>query len=237
MKPRSKRAIAVIGVAILAAAVLAACGGSSSTTTTTTTSSSAAANVAPSTGAGAPAAAGQFAAERAKLATCLKKHGVTLPSFAGGAGRFGGATGGAGAFRRRFGASGATGPRRFFGATGAGGVPGTGRFPTGGGGGFASNPAYAKAFAACGGVAGFGGGRFGATGPRGAVRNPATNAQYRAEIVSYAACMKTNGVTLPKPNFSGTGFVFGTSVNQKSTAFVAANAKCQSLLTPSTPAA
>jgi hypothetical protein len=236
MKPRSKRAIAVVGVAILAAAVLAACGGSSSSTTTTTSSSAAAANVAPSTGAGAPAAGGQFAAERAKLATCLKKHGVTLPSFGGAPGRFAGATGGAGAFRRRFGASGATGPRRFFGATGARGVPGTGRFPAGGGG-FASNPAYAKAFAACGGVAGFGGGRFGATGARGVARNPATNPQYRAEIVSYAACMKTNGVTLPKPNFSGTGFVFGTSVNQKSTAFVAANAKCQSLLSPSTPAA
>jgi hypothetical protein len=49
--------------------------------------------------------------------------------------------------------------------------------------------------------------------------------------------MKTNGVTLPKPNFSGTGFVFGTSVNQKSPAFVAANAKCQSLLTPAAPSA
>jgi hypothetical protein len=235
MKPRRKRAIAVSGVAILAAAVLAACGGSSPTTTTTT-SSSAAANTAPSTSAGAPAAGGQFAAERAKLATCLKKHGVTLPSFAGGgAGRFGGATGGAGAFRRRFGATGATGARRVFGATGAGGFAGTGRPPTGAGG-FASNPAYAKALAACGGGAGFGGGRFGATGAAGA-RNPATSAQYRAEIVSYSACMKTNGVTLPKPNFSGTGFVFGTSVNQKSPAFVAANAKCQSLLTPAAPSA
>jgi hypothetical protein len=235
MKPRSKRAIAVPGVAILAAVVLAACGGSSPTTTTTTTSSSAAANAAPSGAAGAPAAGGQFATERAKLATCLKKYGVTLPSF-GGAGRFAGATAGAGALRRRFGTTGATGARRFFGSTGARGFPGAGRFPAGGG--FASNPAYAKAFAKCGGFAGFGGGgRFGATGPSGAVRNPATNPQYRAEIVSYAACMKTNGVTLPKPNFSGTGFVFGTTVNQRSTAFVAANAKCQSLLTPAAPSA
>ena len=234
MKPTSKRAIAVLGVAILAAAVLAACGGSSPTTTTTT-SSSAAASAAPSTSAGAPApaAAGQFAAERSKLATCLKKYGVTLPSFAG-AGRFAGATAGGGAFRRRFGATGATGPRRFFGATGARGFPGAGRFPAGGG--FASNPAFAKAFAACGGAAAFGGGRFGATGPSGVVRNPATNPQYRAEIISYAACMKTNGVTLPKPNFSGHGFVFGTSVNQKSPAFIAANAKCQVRLSPAAPA-
>jgi len=222
MKPRRKRAFAVLGVAILAAAVLAACGGSSPTTTTST-SSSAAAGAAPSTSAPAPAAGGQFTAARAKLAACLKKYGVTLPSFAGGAGRFRGATGGAGAFRRRLGASGARG------------FPGTGRFP-GGAGGFASNPAYAKAFAACGGFAGFGGGgRFGASGASGAP-NPATNARYRAEIVSYAACMKTNGVTLPKPNFSGNGFVFGTTVNQRTSAFVAANAKCRSLITVTAPA-
>jgi hypothetical protein len=231
MKPRSKRAIAVLGVAILAAAVLAACGGSSSTTTTTT-SSSAAANAAPSSSAGAaPTTASAAAARRTKLAACLKKYDVTLPSFAGGAGRFGGATGGAGAFRRRFGATGATGARRFLGATGAGGFPATGR-P----GGFAgSSPALAKALAKCGGVAGFGGGRFGASGASGAL-NPATNAQYRAEILSYSACMKTNGVTLPKPNFSGKGFVFGTTVNQHATAFVAANKKCKSLI-PTAPSA
>jgi hypothetical protein len=235
MKPSSKRAIAVPGVAILAAVVLAACGGSSPPTTTST-SSSAAASAAPSTGSGtpAPAAGGQFAAERAKLATCLKKYGVTLPSFAGGAGRFAGATGGAGAFRRRFGATGATGARRFFGATGARGFPGTGR-PPGGAGGFASNPAFAKALAACGGFGGFGGGRFGASGAS-AAPNPATSATYRAEIVSYAACMKTNGVALPKPNFSGKGFVFGTTVNQHTSAFVAANAKCRSLITTTAPA-
>ena len=229
MKPTSKRAIAVLGVAILAAAVLAACGGSS-TTTTTTTSSSAAANAAPSSSAGtAPTTAS--AAARTKLAACLKKYGVTLPVFAGRPGGFGGATGGAGAFGRRFGATGATGPRRFLGATGARGFPGTGR-PGGFGG---SNPAFAAALAKCGGAAGFGGGRFGASGASG-VRNPATNPQYRAEIVSYAACMKTNGVTQPKPNFSGKGFVFGTSVSQTSPAFVAANAKCQTLLRPAAPA-
>ena len=231
MKPGSKRAVAVLAVAILAVVVLAACGGSSPTTTTTTTSSSAAANAAPSSNTPAPAAAGQFAATRAKLAACLKKYGVTLPSF-GGAGRFAGATGGAGALPRRFGLTGATG-RRFLGGTGARGFPGTGRFPAGGG--FASNPAYAKAFAKCGGFGGFAGGRFGATGA-GGFHPPGVSAQYQAEIIRYAACMKTAGVTLPKPNFSGRGFVFGTSVNQRSAVFVAANAKCKQLLTPTAPA-
>ncbi|MGD1049881.1 MAG: hypothetical protein ABR947_02270 [Solirubrobacteraceae bacterium] len=229
MKPRSKRAVAVAGVAIVAAVILAACGGSSPTTTTTTTSSSAAANATPSSNAAAPAGAGQFAATRAKLAACLKKYGVTLPSFAG-AGRFAGATGGAGALPRRFGATGATG-RRFLGATGARGFPGAGRFPAGGG--FASNPAYAKAFAKCGGFSGFGGGRFGATGAAGF--HPAVSAQYRAEIVRYAACMSSNGEKLPKPDFTGR-YVFGTSVNQRSATFVAANAKCKTLLTPTAPA-
>jgi hypothetical protein len=226
MKIRS-RVIAVPVTAILAALVLAACGGSSPTTTSTTSTSST-----PSTSAGAtPGAA--FAATRAKLTACLKKYGVTLPAGGGFGGRRFGATGATGPFRR-FGATGASG-RRFFGATGGTGAPGTG-FPPGGAGGFAGNPKFAAAFAKCGGAAGFGGfgrGRFGATGASGfgGVASP----QYRAEVISYAACMKTHGVSLPKPNFSGTGFVFGTKVNRTTSKFIAANAKCAGLLTAPAP--
>jgi len=226
MKARSSRVIAVPVTAILAALVLAACGGSSTTTTTSTGSS-------PSASAGATPGA-TFAASRAKLANCLRKQGVTLPAGGFGGGRRFGASGATGPFRR-FGATGASG-RRFFGATGGTGAPGT-AFPPGGAGAFASNPKFAAAFAKCGGAAGFGGGfgrgRFGATGASG-VGGPASS-QYRAEVVSYAACMNRDGVSLPKPNFSGIGFVFGTKVNRTTTKFVAANAKCAGLL--STPPA
>jgi hypothetical protein len=235
MNPRRARVIAVPAIAILAAVVLAACGGSSSPTTTTS-SSTAAANATPA--AGAPAASAAATERRAKLATCLKKYGVTLPTGGfGGAGRFGGATG-AGGFRRPAGATGAGGARRFFGATGARG------FAPGGGGAFgATNSKFAQALAKCGGfgAGGFGGGgggfgRFGASGASGARGlNPATDPQYRAEIVSYAACMKADGVDLPTPNFSGKGFVFGTKVNEKSSSFIAANAKCQGLIKQTTP--
>jgi hypothetical protein len=217
MKATSSRVIAVPVTAILAAVVLAACGGGSSSTTTSTSSS-------PSASAGATAGA-PVAASRAKLTACLKKYGVTLPSGGVGGRRFG-ATGATGPFRR----PGATG-RRFFGATGGTGTPGTG-FPPGGAGGFAANPKFAAAYAKCGGAAGVGGGfgrgRFGATGASGVggVASP----QYRAEVTSYAACMNRKGVRLPTPNFTGTGFVFGTKVNRTTSKFIAANAKCESLL-------
>jgi len=229
MKVRRARVIGVVATAFVVAVVVAACGGSSSPTASnaanTSTSSSSTAPVATAGGVGGTAAT----ASRTRLATCLKKYGVTLPAgrFGGGPGRFGAS--GARGFRR-FGATGATGARRFFGgATGGAGVVPGGGFP-GGGGGFAANPKFAAALAKCG---GFGGGfrRFGATGAAGAGGlNPATNAAYRAEIISYAACMKTNGVDLPTPNFSGVGFVFGTKVNEHTTAFIAANTKCQALL-------
>jgi hypothetical protein len=236
MKARRARVIATLGIGLLAAVVLAACGGSSSPKATANSAATNSASSAPrSTGAtGATATAA-----RAKLLACLKKNGVTLP-----AGGFGGRRFGASGAGPRFGASGASGARgagrRFFGATGASGASGA-RFP-GGGGAFAGNSKFAAAFAKCGGAAGFGGGfgrgRFGATGasgapgPAGGVANP----QYRTEVISYAACMKKNGVDLPKPNFSGTGFVFGTKVKRTTSAFIAANAKCQGLLSAGAPA-
>jgi hypothetical protein len=233
MNARRARLTAVPALAALAAVVLAACGGGSPSTTTssTTTGTSTPSAAAPGGATGAAATA-----RRAALVACLKKQGVSLPAgFGGGVRHFGG-TGASGAFPH-FGGTGASGAgRRFFGATGASGAPGGG-FPAGGGSFFASNPKFAAAIAKCGGLGGFGGfggrGRFaGGTGPSGfATSNPA----YRARVVSYAACMKKDGVALPAPNFSGSGFVFGSKVNRTSSAFIAANAKCQGLL--SVPAA
>jgi hypothetical protein len=215
MKVRSTPILAAVG-ALAIAVVLAACGGSSSTPTNT---------AAAATGSTPAAGAAAGGAGRTALAACLKKYGVTLPSGGFGGRRFG-ATGGSGA-ARRFGATGATGRAgRFFGATGA-----NGRAFPGVGGGLASNPKFAAALAKCGGFGGGFGGRFGAagaTGPRGALV-PTSPAQ-RTEITRYSACMKTNGYDLPKPNFSGSGFVFGTNVKRTSAKFIAANAKCDSLL-------
>ncbi len=237
MDLRPARALTVTVTAVLTAVVIAACGGGSSTPTTSTPSAaSAGTGVAPA-GTGGPDSAA-FTARRAALTACLKKYGVTLPTrrFAGPRP---GVTGSTGTFRR-FGATGSTGVagaqrRRFFGATGGAGAPG-GVAPGGGfgpgGGAFAANPKFAAAIAKCGGFGGGGfGGRFGASGATGAQGFPATStAAYRASIVRYAACMKTNGVMLPKPNFTGVGFVFGTKVNRTTSAFTAANAKCEGLV-------
>ena len=56
------------------------------------------------------------------------------------------------------------------------------------------------------------------------------SAQDRAEVTSFVACMKSHGVTLPAPNFSGNGSVFGTGVNRTTAAYRTAYAKCQGLL-------
>jgi hypothetical protein len=39
--------------------------------------------------------------------------------------------------------------------------------------------------------------------------------------------MDSHGVKLPKPNFSGSGSVFGTSVKRSSKTFISANRICQ----------
>jgi hypothetical protein len=153
---------------------------------------------------GGAAPGGAAPARFASLATCLKKYGVTLPSFAG----------------RRFGATGATGFAGRFGATGARGFFGGGGTGTGGAGGLAANPKLAAALRKCVGAGGFG------AGGRGTGGFDASSSQERAEISTFVACMKTNGVDLPKPNFSGKGSVFGTKVNQTSTTYTTAYAKC-----------
>jgi hypothetical protein len=231
MKRTTARGPAVLGAAALVAILLAACGGGGSAATTTSTSTKAPTTNSADTQnpSGGTGAAGRSLASRTALTACLKKYGVTLPSF-GGAGGFGGPTGAGG---RRFplgGATGATGRRfPFGGATGArgraGGFPGAG----GGAGGFASNPKFAAALKKCGGSAAFGGGfgRFGGTGRTGAF---SFSTGIRTELTSFVACMKKNGETLPAPNLGGTGSIFG-NVNQKSATFTAAYAKCKGILT------
>jgi hypothetical protein len=235
------RGLAVLGAALLIVVALAACGGSSSPSSTTAAADTQSTSSSGTAGAGSTGASGA-AARRAALTTCLKKYGVALPTGSAFGGRFG-ATGASG--RLRFGATGASGRFRFgatgasgrfrFGGTGASGPRGGGFF---GGGRFASNPKFATAIAKCGALAG-GLGAGGAGRRTGAF--DASSTQDRAEVVSFAACMKRNGVDLPKPNFSGSGSVFGIKVNQTTTAYRSAYAKCGGLLkflaAPSAPGA
>jgi hypothetical protein len=226
MNARRARLTVVPALAVLAAVVLAACGGGGGSSTPTST---AAAGTTSPPAAGASGAAGT--ARRTALVACLKKQGVSLPAGFGGGGRRFGGTGASGAFPR-LGGTGASGAgRRFFGGTGATGAPGGGGFPGAGAGGFfASNPKFAAAIAKCGGAFGGFGGRGRFAGASGASGPSTSNSAYRARIISYAACMKRDGIALPTPNFSGSGYVFGTTVNRTTSAFIAANAKCQGLL-------
>jgi hypothetical protein len=233
-RPRLRgRHAAAITIALIAAIALAACGGSSSPSKSTASAKTT------SPASGASGASG-FASRTAALATCLRQHGVTLPSGAGGfgAGHFGGfgasgrfgATGASGAFRR-FGASGASGRfgRFGFGASGRFGPTGA----SGPRGSFASNPKYAAALRACaadlgGGFAG--GGGFARPGASTGAFNP-NSAADRAAVTSYVACVRKHGFDLPAPNFSGKGPVFNTAhVNTSNPKFIAASSACQSLL-------
>jgi hypothetical protein len=125
------RRVALVLVTLAAGGLIAACGSassSSSSSTTSTTASSAAASPSSSSGSNS-----SRTARRTALVTCLKQHGVTLPTPpAGGAGR-GTGTGTTGT---------GTTPRRFF----------------GGGGAFANNPKLRAAMQACGARFGFGAG-------------------------------------------------------------------------------
>jgi hypothetical protein len=231
MKRTTARGLTVLGSALLVAIAIAACGGGGSSSTTTTSSTAAAANSADTQG--STGATGSALARRTALAACLKNYGVTLPSFGGRFGATGasgrrfpfGATGASGR-RFAFGATGASGRRFAFGATGAsgraGGFFGGRGFP--GAGGFASNPKLAQALQKCGGFGGFGG--VGATGRAGG----AFSAGIRTELTSFVACMKKHGETLPTPNLSGTGSVFG-NVNQTTAAFKSAYTQCKGILT------
>ena len=201
---------ALFTVVVLAlGSLIAACGsasgsnGSSSASSSSTTASAAA-------GGGAPGAANP--ARRAALVSCLKQHGVTLPSRPAGAG--GGPPGGA--------SGGGTGT----GTTATNGTGTTRRrgFLFGGGGeAFANNPKLRAALQACGARFGFGagGGRF-----RGRLS--------RANITKYVTCVRQHGYNLPNPNFSGKGPVFPANI-QNNAKFQAASRACQSLLIPPRP--
>jgi hypothetical protein len=226
------RSAGVVGVALLSTIAIAACGGGGSSPTTSSSAAAAnAANHSATGGAGATGGTGAFTARRTALAACLEKAGITLPSRGfGGRRRFGGtgATGASGRppFFGGTGATGASGRPRFFGATGASGARGPGFFGGGGGGAFANNPKEAQAFQKCLASVGFGG--FGGRRPGSFV---ARGTRERTAITSYVACMKSHGVDLPKPNFSGHGSIFPGSINRNTTAFRNANTACQHLLT------
>jgi hypothetical protein len=190
--PLNTRRVLLLAATLLAGVALAACGSTSKHS-----------NASASSGASASAARGGTTA--AKLVACLKSHGVALPA---GAGQF-----------RRFGATGASGPRGFRG----GGLFGGGRrFGATGraGAGLASNPKLAAAFRACGG--GNFAGRF----------SPAQIAKLRSQrdaaIKSFASCVARHGYTIT-PNISGTGPVLSPSL-QTNKKFLAAAKPCESLL-------
>jgi hypothetical protein len=232
------RGAGVIGATLLAAIALAACGGGGSSPQASISSSSSGAAAA-AAGRGSTGDSGDsgdsgatgLASRRAGLVACLQKAGIKLPDRPafGATGRI--RIGATGATRRiRIGATGATGRRFRFrfgvtGATGASGRGGLGFLGGGAAGALANDPKLAKAVARCAAAAGgFGAGRR-------AGFFVARNAGQRAAITAYATCMRRHRIDLPEPNFSGRGSVFGTKVNQKTTAFRTANASCAHLLT------
>ena len=134
----------------------------------------------------------------------------------------GGATGATGRFasiRACLQKQGITLPQRPAGTRPPGGF-GSGQRPPGGS--FLPNGVsrtkFREALQKCGG-GNFHGGRFfnGAAG--------------KAALEKFAACMRENGVNVPKPNTSGNGPVFNTSgINTQSAAFRTAEARCRSEL-------
>ncbi len=134
MTSRSKlrRSATALGTALLCSGVIAACGSSSSTSGSSGSSSSGSGTT--TTASHGPGA--RFA-DDPTLVSCLKKHGVTLPS--GGAGFKGGGTGG---------------PPSGGAPSGSGGAPsgGTGTTPSGRPGGFGAggNSKFRTALEDCG---------------------------------------------------------------------------------------
>ena len=193
----SNRAVLALGI-LAASCALAACGSSSSGSTTTTASSG--------SGTAASSTSSSFAARRAKLASCLKQHGVTLPNRPAGSPPPG--TGGGGG--------------SFGGGGGAGGAnPGGPNAGAGGRGGFfREHPKAAAAFKACG--ADFGG-RFRGGGARFRLSHTAIN--------NFVACVRKHGYDLPAPNFSGHGGVFPSNI-RTNPKFEAASRACASALRP-----
>jgi hypothetical protein len=192
-------------VTLVAGGALAACG-SASTTSSTTASASASA----SSSSGSAAGGGANSARRAQLVSCLKAHGVTLPSPP------------AGGFRPPAGGS----------SSGSTSTTGTGTSTTPrrgflfGGGGANVTPKMRAAFQACGARFGFGGGAGGGAF-RGRISHTAIN--------SFVTCVKQHGYTqMPSPNFSGKGPIFPRNI-ETNAKFQAAAKSCQHLLIPPRP--
>ena len=193
--------MAVALVTVIASGALAACGSSSSTTSSTTASASASGSTS-----GAAAGGGANSARRAQLVSCLKAHGVTLPSRPAGAPPGGGSGGSSGTGT----GTGTTTTRR------------RGFFFGGGAGGANISPKMRAAFQACGANFGAGGGAF-----RGRISHTAIN--------NFVACVKQHGYPqMPSPNFSGKGPIFPRSV-ETNAKFQAASKSCQHLLIPPRP--
>jgi len=204
-------------VTLVAGGALAACGSASSSNTTSTTTASASSGSgsgSSSSSASGTTGGGPNSARRAQLVSCLKSHGVTLPSRPPGSGPPPGAAGGGSG-------TGTTGT----GTTGTGttGTGTTGRrgFFFGGGGARNISPKMQAAFKACGADFGRGGGAFG-----GRISHTA--------ITSFVTCVNQHGYKLPTPNFSGKGPIFPRSI-ETNAKFQAAAKACQHLLVPARP--
>jgi len=192
-------------VTLVAGGALAACGSASSSSSTTSGTSAQASASSSSGSSGSAAAGGSGSARRAQLVSCLKAHGVTLPSRPPGGSPPGGGSG-----TGTTGTGTSTTPRRsfFFGGGGARNV----------------SPKMQAAFKACGAKFGFGGGGGGAF--RGRISHTAIN--------SFVACVKQHGYNLPAPNFSGSGPIFPRNIETNSK-FQAAAKSCEHLLVPPRP--
>lgn len=201
-----RAAIAVALPALALALTVAACG--SSSTPKPAAKASAGTATTTTTAGGVRSAA---------FTTCLKQHGVALP------GRRGGFRNGRGGLFGGGGAPGAGTP-----PYGTGAAPRTGQGGYNGGGFFRRDPKLGQALQACAKdlPAGFRG-RFGP----GAARGPRRSRFSAATLNSFVACVKRHGYTLPKPNTSGTGPVFPTSI-QSNKRFLAAAKSCTGILRP-----
>jgi len=198
---KAPRGALFVFVALALGCMIAACGSSSGSTTSGSSGSSGSSSS--TTASAAAGGSGPNSAQRAKLAACLKQHGVTLPSRPAGAPP-GGASGSGSASGTGTTGTSTTRRRGFF----------------GGGGAFANNPKLQAAFKACGANFGFrgGGGRF-------------TGRLSHTVINKYVTCVRQHGYNLPAPNFSGKGSVFPANIRSNAK-FQAASRACQSILAP-----
>ena len=196
--PRRVRPLLSVTAILLTALLIAGCGGSSSAAKTSTHTGT----TSVSKGTASAKAA------RAAFRSCLRQHGVPLPSHH------------------------ARGLRAHHRA-GSSGAPASGTTPAGGAGGGAGIRAlvkakFAKVFEACRsklGRSGRGFGRHLGVGARRFGRHFST-----AALDAYVSCVRRSGYpAMPEPNTSGKGSVFPASV-RKSAAFRAASAKCVSIL-------